>query len=194
MMMAIMMICVGLIMGAYGIKKGKELKKENPNPTKKPAPKHVADVDVDVDANAEKTSEAERKSYVQMMSAEIALMQQQIESQFLNSKLSILKDTYIGISNAAAQATAKGNDLTLYAYMKAFQHLQQYVSVLKALESEYQKTRSPLIKDTIICDLKNWSSFVTSGIVEDVAVADKILAAKKQHVENMQAAKKSKSA
>ena len=192
MMIAIMMICAGLIMGAYGIKKGKELKKENPNPTKKPAPKHVADVDVD--ANAEKTSEAERKSYVQMMSAEIALMQQQIESQFLNSKLSILKDTYIGISNAAAQATAKGNDLTLYAYMKSFRHLQQYASVLKALESEYQKTRSPLIKDTIICDLKNWSSFVTSGIVEDVTVADKILAAKKQHVENMQAAKKSKSA
>lgn len=191
-MIAIMMICAGLIMGAYGIKKGKELKKENPNPTKKPAPKHVADVDVD--ANAEKTSEAERKSYVQMMSAEIALMQQQIESQFLNSKLSILKDTYIGISNAAAQATAKGNDLTLYAYMKSFRHLQQYASVLKALESEYQKTRSPLIKDTIICDLKNWSSFVTSGIVEDVTVADKILAAKKQHVENMQAAKKSKSA
>ena len=192
MMIAIMMICAGLIMGAYGIKKGKELKKENPNPTKKPAPKHVADVDVD--ANAEKTSEAERKSYVQMMSAEIALMQQQIESQFLNSKLSILKDTYIGISNAAAQATAKGNDLTLYAYMKSFRHLQQYASVLKALESEYQKTRSPLIKDTIICDLKNWSSFVTSGIAEDVTVADKILAAKKQHVENMQAAKKSKSA
>ena len=192
MMMAIMMICVGLIMGAYGIKKGKELKKENPNPTKKPAPKHVADVDVDADA--EKTSEAERKSYVQMMSAEIALMQRHLEPQFLGAKLSILKDTYIGISNAAATATAKGNDLTLYAYMKAFQHLQQYASVLKALESEYQKTRSSLIKDTIICDLKNWSSFVTSGIVEDVAVADKILAAKKQHVENMQAAKKSKSA
>ena len=192
MMMAIMMICVGLIMGAYGIKKGKELKKENPNPTKKPAPKHVADVDVDADA--EKTSEAERKSYVQMMSAEIALMQRHLEPQFLGAKLSILKDTYIGISNAAATATAKGNDLTLYAYMKAFQHLQQYASVLKALESEYQKTRSPLIKDTIICDLTNWSSFVTSGIAEDVTVADKILAAKKQHVENMQAAKKSKSA
>ena len=192
MMMAIMMICVGLIMGAYGIKKGKELKKENPNPTKKPAPKHVADVDVDADA--EKTSEAERKSYVQMMSAEIALMQRHLEPQFLGAKLSILKDTYIGISNAAATATAKGNDLTLYAYMKAFQHLQQYASVLKALESEYQKTRSSLIKDTIICDLKNWSSFVTSGIAEDVTVADKILAAKKQHVENMQAAKKSKSA
>ena len=191
-MIAIMMICAGLIMGAYGIKRGKELKKENPTHTKKPTPKHV--VDVDVDADDEKTSEAERKSYVQMMSAEIALMQQQIESQFLNSKLSILKDTYIGISNAAAQATSKGNDLTLYAYMKSFQHLQQYASVLKALESEYQKTRSPLIKDTIICDLKNWSSFVTSGIAEDVTVADKILAAKKQHVENMQAAKKSKSA
>ena len=190
-MIAMLLICSGLIMGAYGIKRGKELKKENPTHTKKPTPKPNV---VDVDADDEKTSEAERKSYVQMMSAEIALMQQQIESQFLNSKLSILKDTYIGISNAAAQATSKGNDLTLYAYMKSFQHLQQYASVLKALESEYQKTRSPLIKDTIICDLKNWSSFVTSGIAEDVTVADKILAAKKQHVENMQAAKKSKSA